>query len=227
MFLQSVMRRYFSKTLVAYLTSHWLHRSLHLHLPLPSLIGKVRNEENNAAATGNHEEGHYFDEQALHSAHILVWVLAWQEVARAHLTSMRESNDEEIDPQNDFHETGQRVEENRHLVDGLCILLIFTVRWYGVGEKWDDNFDNGHEEQDLESQLEFPSNIRSTFHSFRIVFVNHVVVSIVCITINRVLTHMCGEPAVQASKEECVDQAWWGTFSLWLELVWNSHFTSY
>ena len=91
------------------------------------------------------------------------------------------------------------------MVDRLCVCLTLSMRRYGVGEKRDDTFDYSHKEQDLESHLVLATNICCSFHSFRIVFMNHVVVIIVSVTIDWITTHMSCKVAIDATKEERVD----------------------
>ena len=90
-----------------------------------------------------------------------------------------------------------------------------------------DSLDDGHEEENLEAELELRSNVCRFVHLLCISgsLVNCLVVSLIGVAVDRVLVHVKGEVAVDATKENCVDESgWWASLTAVLHCIWNAHF---
>ena len=117
---------------------------------------------------------------------------------------MRESQHEEVDPNEDFDETAHCVEENSHLENWLGIILVFHSFGNRVGEERDDSLTDSHKEQNLEGELEFGSNVCRIiqFASFGSVLVQGLIVTIIRIAIDWIVVETHGEIAVDNSEED-------------------------
>ena len=126
---------------------------------------------------------------------------------------MRESQDEEVNPKADFENTANCVEENCHLKDRLGIILVGHCFGYRVGEERDDTLNDSHEEEYLEDELEFSANVRSLiqFVAISSVVVQSLIIGVIRVAVDWVIVETQGEVAIDNSKEDCVDKAWWWT----------------
>ena len=96
-----------------------------------------------------------------------------------------------------------------------------------VCEQRNNSFDDSHEKEDLERQLELRSDICRVVDLFLFsrVFVNRLIVSIVSVAVDGVLVHVQGEVAVDTAEEYRVDESRrWAIFTAILHLVWSAHY---
>ena len=117
-----------------------------LHLLGITCLLQVWYKADDTSAGGDYQDCNDFNEKSLDADVVSTCVLAIQVITRADLPSMRESQHEEVDPNEDFDETAHCVEENSHLENWLGIILVFHSFGNRVGEERDDSLTDSHKE---------------------------------------------------------------------------------
>ena len=93
-------------------------------------------------------------------------------------------------------------------------------------EHRNDSFDDGHEEENLEAELECSADVRRALHMLLICcrIIDRFVVSLVGVAIDGVLVHVQGKVAIDGSKEDRVDESGrWAFLTAVLHEVWSAH----
>ena len=85
-----------------------------LNLPLPGDIG---DEAAHAADSTDYENADEFNEASVDRTVSSFWLRSWEKISGADFTSVLESNNKKVDPDDDFYKTRHCVEEYCEFVD--------------------------------------------------------------------------------------------------------------